>query len=51
VLKRLVFAIAGSAALGAGFLWVLADPDRRFLHDRLAGTKIIRIQDSGAGIQ
>ena len=40
-LKRLVFAVAGTAALGAGFLWALADRDRRFLHDRLAGTKIV----------
>jgi uncharacterized RDD family membrane protein YckC len=40
-LKRLVFAIAGTALCGAGFLWALADRDRRFLHDRLAGTKII----------
>jgi uncharacterized RDD family membrane protein YckC len=39
--RRLVFATAGTAALGAGFLWALADRDRRFLHDRLAGTKII----------
>jgi uncharacterized RDD family membrane protein YckC len=50
-LKRLVFAVAGSALLGAGFLWALVDRDRRFLHDRLAGTKIVRIQDSGSGIQ
>jgi uncharacterized RDD family membrane protein YckC len=24
------------------YLWALVDPDRRFLHDRLAGTRIIR---------
>jgi len=40
-LKRLLFAIAGTAAMGAGFLWALIDRDRRFLHDRLAGTKIV----------
>jgi uncharacterized RDD family membrane protein YckC len=40
-LKRLVFAVAGTAAMGAGFLWALIDRDRRFLHDRLAGTKIV----------
>ena len=45
--KRLAFAIAGTAALGAGFLWALLDRDRRFLHDRLAGTKIVR--DEGGG--
>jgi|SRR5688572_19889917 uncharacterized RDD family membrane protein YckC len=40
-LRRLVFAMAGTAALGAGFLWALADRDGRFLHDRLAATKIV----------
>jgi len=40
-LKRLVFAIPGTALFGAGFLWALADRDRRFLHDRLADTKIV----------
>jgi len=29
--------------LGAGFLWALIDRDRQFLHDRLAGTRIIQI--------
>ena len=42
-LRRLVLAMAGTAALGAGFLWALADRDRRFLHDRLAGTKIVNV--------
>lgn len=44
-LRRLVFSIAGTAALGGGFLWALADRDRRFLHDRLAGTKIVRSEE------
>jgi uncharacterized RDD family membrane protein YckC len=26
---------------GAGLLWVLLDRDRQFLHDRLAGTRIV----------
>ena len=26
--------------LGAGVLWALADRDRQFLHDRLAGTRV-----------
>jgi len=39
--RRLAFALAGIAACGAGYLWALADPDRRFLHDRLAGTRIV----------
>ena len=41
-LRRFLFALAGAALCGAGFLWALVDPDRRFLHDRLAGTKIVR---------
>ena len=24
------------------FLWALVDPDRRFLHDRIAGTRVVR---------
>ena len=40
--RRMLFACAGMLALGAGFLWVFIDPDRQFLHDRLAGTRIIR---------
>jgi uncharacterized RDD family membrane protein YckC len=35
----------GALALGlAGlnFLWAAADPDRQFLHDRIAGTRIVR---------
>jgi len=35
----------GALALGlAGinFLWALVDPDRQFLHDRIAGTRIVR---------
>ncbi|HTQ74473.1 MAG TPA: RDD family protein [Burkholderiales bacterium] len=27
--------------LGAGFLWAWVDRDRQFLHDRLAGTRIV----------
>jgi len=39
--KRYLYALAGTLALGLGFLWALIDRDRLFLHDRLAGTKII----------
>jgi uncharacterized RDD family membrane protein YckC len=38
---RFVFGLAGCALAGAGFLWALVDRDGLFLHDRLAGTKII----------
>lgn len=27
--------------LGFGFFWVLVDPERQFLHDRLAGTRLV----------
>jgi uncharacterized RDD family membrane protein YckC len=49
-------ALAGYLALrplGAGalatsliafnFLWALVDPDRQFLHDRIAGTRLVRV--------
>lgn len=39
---RFVFGLAGLAPLGAGFAWALIDRDRQFLHDRLAGTKIVQ---------
>ena len=28
--------------VGLNFLWALVDPERRFLHDRIAGTRIVR---------
>lgn len=28
---------------GVGILWALFDRDRQFLHDRLAGTRIVRV--------
>jgi uncharacterized RDD family membrane protein YckC len=40
---RFVLACWGLALLGAGFLWALADRDRQFLHDRLAGTRVVRL--------
>lgn len=39
--ERYLVALAGSLLFGAGFLWALLDGDRQFLHDRLAGTRII----------
>lgn len=38
---RFVYACLGSLCLGAGFLWALVDPERQFLHDRLAGTRLV----------
>ncbi len=39
---RFVFAVPGALLLGAGFLWALVDREGLFLHDRLAGTKIVQ---------
>ncbi|HEX6635829.1 MAG TPA: RDD family protein [Usitatibacter sp.] len=38
---RYALAVLGLAAAGVGFAWALFDRDRRFLHDRLAGTEIV----------
>ena len=35
--------------LGAGILWALVDRDRQFLHDRLAGTRIVLDPRSASG--
>ncbi|MBK6980464.1 MAG: RDD family protein [Betaproteobacteria bacterium] len=42
--RRYLLALAGTAALGIGFLWALLDRDGLFLHDRLGGT---RLADAG----
>lgn len=39
--SRFLFAVPGTLLLGAGFLWALVDPEGLFLHDRLAGTRIV----------
>ena len=39
---RYILALAGLLAAGVGFLWVVVDRDRQFLHDRLLGTRIVR---------
>jgi uncharacterized RDD family membrane protein YckC len=39
---RYAFALLGLFLLGAGFWWALIDRDRQFLHDRLAGTRVMR---------
>jgi uncharacterized RDD family membrane protein YckC len=43
--QRYLFALAGTLLAGGGFLWALADRDGLFLHDRLAGTKIVRSEE------
>ena len=39
---RYFLALAGSLALGAGFAWAFVDREHQFLHDRLAGTRIVK---------
>lgn len=41
---RYGLATLGLAAFGLGFLWALWDADRQFLHDRLAGTRLVVVQ-------
>jgi uncharacterized RDD family membrane protein YckC len=38
---RYVLAITGVLLCGIGVFWAFFDRDRQFLHDRLAGTKIV----------
>ncbi len=40
---RFILALAGLLLAGAGFWWALFDRDRQFLHDRLAGTRLVRV--------
>jgi uncharacterized RDD family membrane protein YckC len=46
---RYALAWVSTMALGAGFLWAWFDRDRQFLHDRLAGTRIVRSVKGEAG--
>ncbi|MCW5621110.1 MAG: RDD family protein [Burkholderiales bacterium] len=39
---RYLAAVLGLALLGVGFLWMLVDPQRQFLHDRLLRTRVVR---------
>lgn len=41
---RYLAALLSIAIAGLGFLWALIDRDRQFLHDRIAGTRIIQEQ-------
>jgi uncharacterized RDD family membrane protein YckC len=43
---RYVAAWLSLICLGAGFLWAVFDRDRQFLHDRLAGTRIVRVDQN-----
>jgi uncharacterized RDD family membrane protein YckC len=40
--RRYIFALASVALCGGGFGWALIDRNGQFLHDRLAGTQLIK---------
>ncbi len=40
---RFVLALMGLMLAGIGFCWAFFDRDKQFLHDRLAGTRLIRV--------
>lgn len=42
-LLRFFLALLGLLLAGAGFWWALFDRDRQFLHDRIVGTRLIRV--------
>jgi uncharacterized RDD family membrane protein YckC len=44
-IARYLFAVIGFFLLGSGILWALFDREGLFLHDRLAGTRIVRIDE------
>lgn len=44
-LLRYAGALLSTATLGLGFAWALVDRDRQFLHDRLAGTRLVIAAD------
>ena len=43
-LARYLFAVIGIFLLGCGILWALIDRDGFFLHDWLAGTRIVSVK-------
>ena len=46
-IARYLFAVIGIFFFGCGILWPLFDRNRQFLHDRLAGTRIVKLEDKG----
>ena len=44
-LRRYLAAVPGVLLFGIGFLWALVDREGLFLHDRLAGTRIVMSEE------
>jgi uncharacterized RDD family membrane protein YckC len=40
---RFTLALVGLLLAGAGFWWALIDRDRQFFHDRIVGTRLVRV--------
>ena len=40
---RFLLALSGLLLGGIGFWWALIDRDRQFLHDRIVGTRLVRV--------
>jgi uncharacterized RDD family membrane protein YckC len=40
---RFILALFGLLLAGAGFWWALIDRDRQFFHDRIVGTRLVRV--------
>ncbi len=40
---RFALALPGLLLAGLGFWWALIDRDKQFLHDRIAGTRLVRV--------
>lgn len=43
-LRRFFWCWPSLSLCGAGWLWAFFDPDGQFLHDRLAGTRLVRVR-------
>jgi hypothetical protein len=41
--RNALLAFASLALSGIGIGWALVDRDRQFLHDRLAGTRLVQV--------
>lgn len=44
-IRRCMFAVLGFSLCGVGLIWALFDRERQFLHDRLAGTRLVSIDN------
>lgn len=42
---RYLLAVAGILFFGCGLLWAIFDRNHQYLHDRLAGTKIVKVEN------